>query len=120
GSIFKAFTRTDVGLGMPSTPRALPLPVLGLAVFLGVATAALTPRLPRPANLVMPALACLLSVANLPTLWTREMVASNLKRHEHIPGYWLDAAAHIDAGRHDSRALELPGSDFAAYRWGNT
>ncbi len=31
-----------------------------------------------------------------------------------------DAAAALDAGDHQTRVLELPGSDFASYTWGNT
>jgi arabinofuranan 3-O-arabinosyltransferase len=119
GAIFKALTRTDAGLAMRSTPRAVPLVALGMAVFLGVGVAALTRRLQR-GHLVIPALACLLIVANLPTLWTGEMVASNLKRDEDLPPYWYEAAAYLDERPGDTRVLELPGSDFAAYRWGNT
>ncbi len=35
GALFKAFTRTGAGLAMRSLPRAVPLVVLGLALFLG-------------------------------------------------------------------------------------
>ncbi len=48
------------------------------------------------------------------------MVASNLERPEDIPQYWRDAAAYLDQQGHDTRVLEVPGSDFASYRWGNT
>ena len=34
--------------------------------------------------------------------------------------YWSDAIAALDAGPHDTRVLELPGADFASYRWGDT
>ena len=43
-----------------------------------------------------------------------------------MPSYWLEAAAEIDArgqlpdGGWPSRILEVPGSDFASYRWGDT
>ena len=39
---------------------------------------------------------------------------------EDIPQYWKDAGDVLDARPHDTRVLELPGSDFASYRWGNT
>ncbi len=119
GSVFKAFTRTDAGLSLRSTPRAGPLVILATAVLLGAGVSALGRRLPR---LGLPAagLVCLLIVANLPTLWTGDMVASNLKRDEDIPQYWQDAAAYLDAQGHDTRILEVPGTDFASYRWGNT
>jgi arabinofuranan 3-O-arabinosyltransferase len=48
------------------------------------------------------------------------MVDRNLKRPEDVPSYWTEAAAFLDAADHDTRVLEIPGSDFAAYRWGNT
>ena len=119
GAVFKALTRTDAGLAMRSTPRAVPLVVLGLAIFLGTGVSALGRRLPRY-SIVISGLTALLVVANLPTLWTGQMVASNLQRPEQVPQYWLDAAAYLDAQGHDTRALEVPGSDFATYRWGNT
>src|SRR5205823_5619818 len=34
--------------------------------------------------------------------------------------YWTDAIAALDAQPHDTRVLEIPGADFAAYRWGET
>ena len=44
GGIFKAFTGTESGLAMRSTPRALPLVELGLAAGFGAGTAALAGR----------------------------------------------------------------------------
>lgn len=119
GAVFKAFTRTDSGLSLRSTPRAAPLVILATAVFLGAGVSAIGKRLPR-FSLGITALVCLLVVANLPTLWTGDMVASNLKRSEDIPQYWNQTAAYLDARSHDTRILEVPGSDFASYRWGNT
>ncbi|MEJ5256232.1 MAG: alpha-(1-_3)-arabinofuranosyltransferase family protein [Acidimicrobiales bacterium] len=119
GAVFKSFTRTGFGLGMRSTPRAAPLVVLASALFLGAGVAALSRRLPRYAVPVT-ALVALLVAGNLPTLWTGEMVAANLKRPEEIPSYWLDAIRYLDGQSHDTRILEVPGSDFASYRWGNT
>lgn len=119
GSVFKALTRTDAGLSMRSTPRATPLVVLALAVFLGSGVAALGRRLPRlatPTGLVV----ALLVAANLPTLWLGQVVAANLQRPEDLPAHWREAAAALDAGGRGTRVLELPGADFASYRWGNT
>ncbi|HEY3187662.1 MAG TPA: alpha-(1-_3)-arabinofuranosyltransferase family protein, partial [Solirubrobacteraceae bacterium] len=51
-------------------------------------------------------------------------VVDNLNRPERIPSWWTAAGRYLDryAGGDDdrTRVLELPGSDFAAYRWGNT
>src|SRR5581483_7060938 len=33
---------------------------------------------------------------------------------------WLATAKTLDAAGDATRVLELPGSDFSAYRWGNT
>lgn len=126
GRGFQAFLSAQVGLAMRSLPRAVPLLALGLSVLTGVAVDALArarPRLERPvaAGLV------LLAIAALPPLWMGQMVADNLQRDEELPDYWTEAAATIDARGHEedgdgfgSRVLELPGSDFASYRWGNT
>jgi arabinofuranan 3-O-arabinosyltransferase len=119
GAVFKAFTRSDAGLSLRSTPRAVPLVSLGLALFLGGAVSALARRIPRLA-LPVTALAALVLYANLPTLWTGQMVGENLQRPEDIPQYWIDAAAYLQAKNTDTRVIEVPGADFASYRWGNT
>jgi arabinofuranan 3-O-arabinosyltransferase len=119
GSVFKAFTRTDAGLSLRSTPRAVPLVALGFALFLGAGVSALGRRIPT-LSIPVAALATLLLFANIPTLWTGQMVAKNLQRPEQIPQYWNDAAAHLQSDGTDTRVVELPGSDFASYRWGNT
>ena len=119
GSVFKSFTRTDAGLSLRSTPRAVPLVALGFALFLGAGMSALGRRIPA-LSIPAAALATLVLFANIPTLWTGQMVAKNLQRPEQIPQYWLDAAAHLQSGGSDTRVVELPGSDFASYRWGNT
>ncbi|HEU5148950.1 MAG TPA: alpha-(1-_3)-arabinofuranosyltransferase family protein [Iamia sp.] len=121
---FEVFLRSQVGLAMRSLPRAVPLISLSLAVLVGVAVEALAPRLPRVERAAAVGIA-LLAVVGLPPLWLGQMVADNLQRDEELPAYWTAAAAEIDArGRgeagYTSRVLEVPGSDFASYRWGNT
>ena len=114
-----AATGSTVGLAMRSTGRAVPLVALGLAVLLGTGVAALhrrRPRLATAAALVVSALV----VGTMAPLWTGEVVAHNLRRPEEVPSYWRDAAAWLDDRGDDTRVLELPGTDFAAYRWGNT
>jgi arabinofuranan 3-O-arabinosyltransferase len=119
GGVFQAFTRTDAGLALRSTPRAVPLVILGTSVLLGAGVEALGRRLPR---LAVPAagLVCLLVAANIPPMWTNQMVAANLERPEQVPDWWQQDAGHLDARGHDTRVLEIPGADFASYRWGNT
>ena len=48
------------------------------------------------------------------------MIEEHLHRSENLPTYWLEAAAAFDDDDDGSRIWELPGSDFASYRWGNT
>ena len=115
----KAFLESDIGLSMRSLPRAAPLVVLALSVFAGALIASLSahrPRLARPLTAGLVAL----SVLALPPLWRGQLVDANLDRAEEIPGYWTEAARALDARDDGSRVLEVPGSDFASYRWGNT
>ena len=48
------------------------------------------------------------------------LAPDGLSRPEDLPDYWLDAAAHLDERDDGTRVLEIPGIDFASYRWGNT
>ena len=119
GRIFRELTLTDAGLALRSTPRALPLSILGTSMLLGAGAAAMgrwRPRWEQP----VAALLCVLVVANLSPLWQGEILGSLVQRPEDVPGYWHEAAAHLDASGDGTRVLELPGSDFAAYRWGNS
>ncbi|MCU1351735.1 MAG: coagulation factor 5/8 type domain protein, partial [Acidimicrobiales bacterium] len=119
GRVVKAFLLSNIGLSMRSLPRAVPLLALGMAVFLGAGIAALTAerrRFSRPAA----AGAVALAILALPPLWTGKLVDANLDRPEDIPSYWKADIAALDARGHDTRVLELPGADFASYRWGTT
>ncbi|MEO7556448.1 MAG: alpha-(1-_3)-arabinofuranosyltransferase family protein [Acidimicrobiales bacterium] len=115
----QAFLKSDKGLALRSLPRAIPLVALGLAVALGAGAVALARRAPRARWAAVIALMAV-AVANLPTLWLRQTVPANLQRPEEVPAYWTEAAAALDAGDHSTRVLEIPGADFASYRWGNT
>lgn len=115
----QAFLESDLGLSMRSLPRAAPLVVLALAVFVGSLVASIAahrPALARPLTAGVMALA----VLALPPLWTGDLVDDNLERPEEIPAHWRNAADTLDARDDGTRVLELPGSDFASYRWGNT
>ncbi|MYA75620.1 MAG: DUF3367 domain-containing protein [Acidimicrobiaceae bacterium] len=119
GSIFKSFTQTDIGLALRSTPRALPLLVLGTAVFLGMIANATQRRWPDQGR-VLAVLICAAVVLNNPAMWRIRMVEEHLHRDEQIPEYWLEAITALDMSANDGRVLEVPGTDFASYRWGNT
>ncbi|MBK9178112.1 MAG: DUF3367 domain-containing protein [Acidimicrobiales bacterium] len=119
GALFNAFTQLDAGLAFRSTPRAVPLLALGTSVLLGAGVAAVGRRLPR-AGTVAGVGVCLLVAVNLPPLWLGQVVDRNLDRPEELPAHWPEAAAWLDARGDGTRVWELPGSDFASYRWGNT
>ena len=122
GAVFRAWTRGDLGLSFRSTPRAAPLVILGLAVFLGAGVAALsTVAAARCTCPVTGGLLVLICANQLP-LFQGQLVDRNLVRDE-------ERARVLDRGgrragrrgdRRDTRVYEVPGIDFAAYRWGNT
>jgi len=119
GSAVKAFLESDAGLAMRSLPRAAPLVVLAMAVFVGSLVSAVSrghERWARP----LTAGVVVLAILSLPPLWRGQMVDSNLDRAEDIPDYWVEAAAAMDARDDGTRVLEIPGEDFASYRWGTT
>jgi arabinofuranan 3-O-arabinosyltransferase len=125
GALLKAFAdSSNAGLALRSVGRAVPLVALGAAVLLGAGVTALVRWLDRR-NLHRYALAVVgvvgaIVIAALPALWNGDYYGNNLQRPENIPNYWTRAIAAVDRQPHDTRVLEVPGSDFASYRWGNT
>ena len=119
GRIFTAFTGTESGLAMRSSPRAIPLWALAGSVFLGAGVAALTRWRPRW-RLAYAGLALVAVGANLSPLWMGRMIDPYLERPEDVPAYWTAAGRYLDTGDPATRVVELPGIDFANYRWGST
>ncbi|HSL59412.1 MAG TPA: alpha-(1-_3)-arabinofuranosyltransferase family protein, partial [Acidimicrobiales bacterium] len=119
GWAFRGLLSTDAGLAFRSLPRAAPLLVLAVALFLGAGITALGAAAPRRGRWAAAGVAALALVVQVP-LFTGQLVDENLQRPEELPAYWREAAAHLDARGHDTRVLEVPGADFASYRWGNT
>jgi arabinofuranan 3-O-arabinosyltransferase len=118
GSLWKTFTSdTSVGLAFRNSPRVVPLVVLGVAGLLAGAVGAI-PALPWR-RLGGAAVAVVAGAALLP-VWQHGYLTAGMQRPEHLPGYWLDATRAMDAGDHGTRVLEVPGTSFAAYRWGTT
>ena len=102
----------------------MPLVALGMAVLLGlgvnaVAGAFAERRVPF-VGLVVAGIVIALALVNVPARFDGSYYGENLQRDEDIPSYWADAIAALDAGPHDTRVLEIPGADFASYRWGDT
>ena len=119
GRLFKDFTRSDAGLALRSTPRAAPMVVLATSVLIGCVTAAAQERVPRLGKVFTLLTLAAIILAN-PAMWRVRMIEEHLHRSENLPTYWLEAAAAFDDDDDGSRIWELPGSDFASYRWGNT
>jgi hypothetical protein len=125
GAAFKHLSQgSTVAFALRSTGRAVPLVILGFAGLLGAGTTAFVDRLRarewRRWSIAVAVLLGVLLLVNLPALWTGSFYGDNLQRPEELPKYWKDAAAYLDARGHDTRVLELPGSDFGSYRWGQT
>jgi arabinofuranan 3-O-arabinosyltransferase len=125
GAIVKAFSEgSTVGLALRSVGRAYPLIGLALALLLGIGINLVVQKLRAGGRgwlaLGVAAAVGAVVIVNLPALWNGTFYGKNLTRPSTIPSYWTKAIGALDAGRHDTRILELPGSDFAAYRWGNT
>ncbi|HEX9504369.1 MAG TPA: alpha-(1-_3)-arabinofuranosyltransferase family protein, partial [Acidimicrobiia bacterium] len=125
GGLFKSFAASSsFGLALRSTGRAIPLVALAFAVLLGVGVNAVARRWRLQGvatrGLVLAGLVMVLAIVNLPALWNGTFYGANLQRDEAIPDSWTQAIAALDAKPHDTRVLELPGADFASYRWGNT
>ena len=120
GALIKAAgPDSTAGLALRSTNRIVPLVLLGLALLLGAGITALTVHR-RWLGWVVLALSCALIAADLPALWDGTLVAKNLERPSTIPAYVYAAADYMNAQPHDTRVLQLPGQDFAYYRWGVT
>ncbi len=120
GALIKAVVARDIGLAIRSLPRAVPLVVLGLSVLLGALVTAVRPRLPDRAAFAGIGVIGLLLLASNPPLFDGGLLAGGLSRPNDIPSYWKQDIAYLDAQSHATRVLEVPGSDFASYRWGTT
>jgi len=127
GRLVKAFLLSDAGLAMRSLPRATPLVALATAASLGAGVDAAhrwlqTRSRPSQARLGrwLPGITLVAIYLAMSPLWTGQMVATNLDRDEDIPQYWRDVAGYLDERGSETRVLEVPGVDFASYRWGNT
>lgn len=112
-------SRSALSLAIRSSTRALPMSNLGIALGIGAlvtAVGATRLRLRPLAALAVVAIA----MANLPVLFNGGFVDRALERDEQPPAAWRDAAAHLDSTSAEYRVLQLPGSEFGAFRWGYT
>lgn len=132
GGFFKWFvSSSQYGSAMRSMPRAAPLVILGLAVMLGAAVTSVHEKMrlagiPQPVRFIKgvdrrvlgaSAILIVLLIANQPSMFTGWFITSGISRPSDIPTYWKQDAAALNAGDHSSRIFEIPGSNFASYRW---
>jgi hypothetical protein len=144
GWLFKTFAQdSTAGLALRSLPRAAPLVVLGLAVFAAGALGAFTERCvalaasrvgghrrarrmlfqPRPGAwlpVACTAVVLALLALDMAPLFRGQFVEPGYTRPENVPDYELALANALNAKGSSTRVLELPGADFADYRWGST
>ncbi|MFP3906674.1 MAG: alpha-(1-_3)-arabinofuranosyltransferase family protein, partial [Acidimicrobiales bacterium] len=113
---------TSVGLAFRNSHRIVPVLLIGVVVVL----ATWIQSMPRSEHRRLGA--SLLAVAALATMapiGVHGYLSEHLDRPESLPQEWVAAAEHLDARGtlstgNPSRVLEVPGSPFAAHRWGNT
>ena len=118
GRVFSDFASdSSIGLAFRNTARVVPLIVLGIAGLLAAGISALgSRRLRVGAGSVVVGLVVLTFVP----VWEHGYLSDRLVAPEDKPSYLHRAAAAIDRSGDTTRVLEIPGSDFGAYRWGNT
>jgi hypothetical protein len=119
-SVFIDFARSSsIGLVLRSTTRAAPIALLGLACLAGAGVDALVRRL-RRTGFAVGGVLLVVAVLLAPSIVGADLVDPLYSRAEQLPKYWTDAIAAADHHAGTGRMLEIPGTRFAAYRWGNT
>lgn len=113
---------SGAGLALRSSTRAVPVLMLGLALGAGALVDAVAPLRRRsiPTRPLALGAVVVLAVVNMPSLTGARFVDPALERDQSPPAAWLEAAAALDAMPTGYRVLQLPGSEFGAFRWGYT
>ncbi|MFM7870539.1 MAG: alpha-(1-_3)-arabinofuranosyltransferase family protein, partial [Actinomycetota bacterium] len=93
--------------------------ICGLAVGAGALVTAVSARRPRVGRFLSSAV-IVMAILNLPALFTGDLVDEALTRDERVPDSWLEAVRALEEGSSEYRVMQLPGSDFSAFRWGYT
>lgn len=118
GATFETLSRhSELVLGLRNTQRAGPLVALGLAGLAVGGLAALGRRRGGAGVAAAVVVGGLVALA-FPAQWRTGLIAERFHRDEDLPPAWIEAAQHLDEG--SGRVLEVPGIDFASYRWGHT
>ncbi|MDP9343272.1 MAG: alpha-(1-_3)-arabinofuranosyltransferase [Actinomycetota bacterium] len=112
------FDRFPGGIGFRTTNKVGALVALGLTLLIALGAAEAVLRMRGKSWVGQGLLAGVSLVVLLGAVfpaWTGTLYQSGWKQ---IPGYWDQAAAALNAGSPTTRALFLPGEEFADYRWG--
>ena len=118
GSLWKSFANdSSLGLALRNTSRVAPVIVLGIAGLLAAAVGSIRVRALEAATAVV--VAFLAFGALVPVWQGGGYLSRNVLRPNSIPTYWSAATAAMQRGGNATRVLEIPGANFAAYRWGN-
>ncbi|MEN9645441.1 MAG: hypothetical protein RL238_2110 [Actinomycetota bacterium] len=112
-------SRSAMALAIRSSTRALPMSNLGLALGVGALVAALGATRWR-ARMLAPVVVVAVAILNFPVLWNGGLVDPALERDQDPPAAWQQAADDLSATSSEYRVLQLPGSEFGAFRWGYT
>jgi len=114
-----------LALALRSSTRAYPVLLLGIAFGVGalvqkiLSMKALERR--QLGRLAVIALASILVISAMPSLWTTGTTDPSLSREQPAPKAWQEAGSLIDEiSGTSSRVLQLPGQEFGAYNWGFT
>ncbi len=117
GRAFKSFANeSSLGLAFRNTPRVVPIVVLGVAALVAAGISALAIR---KVQLIAAGAVVVVAIGAFAPVWRHGYLSERNQRDEEIPTSWTDAAAELDRGGDATRVLEIPGSNFAAFRWGN-
>lgn len=132
GRLFNVVVTNEGGFALRSTPRAMPLVLLALALATASGLHAFmmflrsTPHQRRHHWLGRAVIALALGaiVLNNFPWFTQRAMTQIITRDENLPSYWNDAARAIDSQRDLStgfgRTYEFPAANFADYWWGGT
>jgi arabinofuranan 3-O-arabinosyltransferase len=112
-------SRSALALAIRSSTRALPMSIFGFALGVGALVTALSATRWR-LRAIAPAFVVLLAVVNLPALFDGGLVDPALERDQDPPAAWQNAADALSSTSSEFRVLQLPGSEFGAFRWGYT
>jgi arabinofuranan 3-O-arabinosyltransferase len=119
GQLFKdGSISSALALAFRNTPRVVPVIVLGVAALIGAGVAALDRRRAYQVGAAV-AVGAVAVAAFLP-VWRTGYLSDHVDRPEDVPAYWDAVARALDDGDAGARVLEIPGTPFSAYRWGNT